>query len=69
MLRAGLSLVDSTNILGAIGERLFSMESSMFTSHTLNEDFGVLIDEYIRLSLRGISESPLHIFKNAPGAA
>ena len=41
----------------------------MFTSHTLNEDLGVLIDEYIRLGLSGIGESPLHIFEKALRAA
>jgi len=41
----------------------------MFTSHTLNEDLGVLIDEYIRLGLSGICESPLHTIENGLRAA
>jgi hypothetical protein len=69
MLRAGLSFVDTSDIFGAIGERLLSMECTMFTSHTLDKDLGVLIDEHVRLSLGGIGESPLQICENALRAA
>lgn len=32
----------------------------MFTGHTLDENFGVLVDENVRLSFLGVGESSLH---------
>ena len=66
MLGTSLSFVDTTNILGAISERLLSVEGSLnvslvftyvFTGHTLHKYFGVLINENIRLSLFGVDSS------------
>lgn len=57
MLGAALSLVDATNNLGAVGNRLLSMEGTVLTSHTLDEDLGVLVDEHVRLSLLRVDTS------------
>ena len=66
MLRSSLSLVYTTDIFSAVSVGLLSMESSlnvslvftyMFTSHTLDENLGVLVDEYIRLGLLGVDSS------------
>ena len=66
MLRSSLSLVHTTDIFSAVSVGLLSMESSlnvslvftyMFTSHTLDENLGVLVDEYIRLGLLGVDSS------------
>ena len=78
MLRSSLSLVYTSDIFSAVSVGLLSMESSlnvslvftyMFTSHTLDENLGVLVDEYIRLGLSGIGKSPLHTIENALRAA
>lgn len=66
MLRSSLSLVHTSDIFSAVSVGLLSMESSlnvslvftyMFTSHTLDENLGVLVDEYIRLGLLGVDSS------------
>lgn len=66
MLRSCLSLVYTSDIFSAVSVGLLSMESSlnvslvftyMFTSHTLDENLGVLVDEYIRLGLLGVDSS------------
>ena len=66
MLRSSLSLVYTSDIFSAVSVGLLSMESSlnvslvftyMFTSHTLDENLGVLVDEYIRLGLLGVDSS------------
>ena len=68
MLGIGLSLIDSTDNIGTVFNRLLGVESSLhkfqingityvFTGHTLNKDLGVLVNEYVWLSLFGIETS------------
>jgi len=56
VLRSCLLLIDTSNNLGTIGNRLLSMEGSVFTSHSLYEDLGVLVNEDVglgRISVNG----------------
>lgn len=57
MLGIGLSLIDSTNNFGTVLNRLFGVEGSVFTGHSLYEDLGVLVDENVWLGLLGIDTS------------
>ena len=74
VLRAGLSLVDTSDNIRAILDSLFCVESTLimekdefsrkdenhtyvFTGHTLNEDFGVLVDEDVWHGLLGVDGS------------
>ena len=67
MFSAGFSLINAANNLGSVGDRLFGVESALnfitidftyvFTGHTLNEEFSVLVDENVRLSLRRVHSS------------
>jgi len=57
MLGACLLLIDSSDNLGTICNRLLGMESTVFTGHALHKYFGVLIDENVWLRFLGISST------------
>lgn len=53
----GLSLVDSTDNIGSVFNRLLGVESSVFTCHTLDKNLGMLVNENEWLGLFGIDTS------------
>jgi hypothetical protein len=57
VLSSSLSLVDTSNNTGTIFDGLLSVESSVFTSHALNEDLGVLVNEDMWHGLLGVDAS------------
>jgi hypothetical protein len=57
MLGAGLSFVNTSSNICSVSNRLFGVESSVFTCHSLNEHSGVFIDENMWLSFGGINTS------------
>lgn len=69
MLGTRLSLIDTSNNLGAILDGLLGVESSLdhfesneistyvFAGHTLHENLGVLVDEDVWLGLLGVDTS------------
>jgi len=57
VLSSSLSLVDTSDNVGSILDGLLCVESSVFTSHALNEDLGVLVDEDVWHSLLGVDAS------------
>ena len=77
MFRSSLSFIYTTDIFGTVCKGLLSMEGTlkisleftyMFTSHTLDKYFSVLVDEYVWLSLLGV-DSSLHSVEQALRAA
>jgi len=54
MLSSSLAFVYTTNNLGSIGKSLFGMESSVLSSHTLADNFSVLIDKNVWLGFVGV---------------
>lgn len=52
-----LSFIDTTNNTSAVFNRLLSMESSMFTGHTLNEYLSVFVNENMGLGFFSIYTS------------
>ena len=45
MCLSALAGCDATDHVGAVGKRLFGVESPLFAGETLADDFGVFIDQ------------------------
>jgi len=61
MLSASLSLVNTSDDVGSVFDGLLSVESTMFTSHSLYQNLGMLVDKNVWSSSIGIDTSFSHI--------
>lgn len=57
MCCASLARVSSSNNFGTVSNSLFRVEGSVFTGETLDENFGVLVNEHLGHSLFSICEA------------